>query len=115
VTHEEIVRWFRRFRVDPAFRTESGACTIPITEFCAFAGVNRAHFYRVIRGKATLTLAVNRRLTQAIRAIEDGLRWKPMRSGQKPGVSNKWVMVNPEKYQKLARYDRLRGCQAANT
>ena len=106
MTHEEIVRWFRRFRYDPEFQNENGARTVPITCFCDFAGVNRPHFYRIIRGESPLTQNVNLRLTQAIEAIKDGLRWRPVRSGNKPGLRNNWEMVNPEKYQKLARYER---------
>ncbi|HWS65697.1 MAG TPA: hypothetical protein VN325_23305 [Steroidobacteraceae bacterium] len=85
---------------------ENGAHSVPITEFCRFAGVCRPHFYRIMRGESPLTQNINLRLTHAIEAIIDGLRWTPVRSGNKPGLNNKWIMVNPGKYQKLARYER---------
>jgi hypothetical protein len=108
MTHEEIVRWVRRFRYDPEFRTSTGAATVPIRQFCDYAGINRSHFYRVMRGEDTLTENVATRVAAAIDAVQKGLRWKRVDSGKTPGYNNTWVMVNPEKFHGLPRYERLR-------
>jgi hypothetical protein len=75
VTHEEIVRWFKRFQHDPEFRDENGSRSIPIVCLCDFAGVAAQHVYMLMRGEMRLTENYNNRLTYAIECVQAGLRF----------------------------------------
>jgi hypothetical protein len=75
LTHEEIVRWFRRFRYDPEFRNENGAKTVPIRMVCELANVPFQHVYAILRGDMRPSKSKLERLEKAILAVERGLRW----------------------------------------
>ena len=89
MTHEEIVRWFRKFRYDPQFLDENGSHAVPIRNFCDLAGVARQNFYAMVRGDVPLTANMERRLTAVIQAVQAGLRWRRR--------AKKWEIVD-EKY-----------------
>ncbi|HEY2105070.1 MAG TPA: hypothetical protein VGH29_04765 [Candidatus Binataceae bacterium] len=93
MTDAEIRRWFRLFRYDPQYRG-----TVPIALLCHYAGVPRPNLYLILRGELGMTRNYHDRLVAAIRAVEDGLRWR--KNGRH------WEMVNPEKFQALPRYER---------
>ena len=76
MTHEEIIRWFRRFKYDPEFRDENGSLTVRMVPLCEFAGVTRQIVYRLLQRKIPLTENYRNRLTYAIECVQAGLRWK---------------------------------------
>jgi hypothetical protein len=76
MTHEEIIRWFRRFKHDPEFRDSEGSRTVPITRLCEFAGVSRQNVYTIMRKEIALTENYRNRLAYAIECVQAGLRWQ---------------------------------------
>jgi hypothetical protein len=76
MTHEEIIRWFRRFKYDPEFRDEHGSLTVRMVPLCEFAGVARQNVYLILRKEMALTENYRNRLTYAIECVQAGLRWR---------------------------------------
>lgn len=95
MTHDEIIRAFRRFKYDPEFRSPNDS--VPISLLCDFAGISRKTLYAILRKEIPLSYNCNLRLTAAIKAVAGGLRWRRRRQV--------WHMVNPEKFSKLPRYE----------
>lgn len=102
MTHEEIVRWFKRFQHDPEFRDENGSRSVPIVCLCKFAGVSAQHIYMLMRGEQALTENYNNRLTYAIECVQAGLRFirkrKVYRVTNAPGTSRR-------AFEQLPRYE----------
>lgn len=76
MTHDDIIRWFRRFKFDPEFTDENGSRTVPFSTLCAFAGVARQNVYLILRKEIALTENYRNRLIYAINCVESGLRFK---------------------------------------
>jgi len=95
LTHDEVVRWFRRFKHDPAFRNERGARTVPIANLAEWAGIPRANLYEILRGKLGISRNYHDRLVAAIDAVKAGLRW------QRKG--GRWQVTDPS-FERLPRH-----------
>jgi hypothetical protein len=76
LTHDEIIRWFRRFKHDPEFRDSEGSRTVLISPLCEFAGVSRQNVYLILRKEIGLTENYRNRLAYAIECVQAGLRWQ---------------------------------------
>lgn len=94
LTHDEIIKWFRRFRSDPMFRDENGSRTVPIRNLCDFAGIRRQNVYLICNKEIRLTENYRRRLSYAIECVEQGLRWQRRRK----------VYTIVGKFEKMPRY-----------
>lgn len=96
MTHDEIIRWFRRFRHDPEFSNpRTGARTVPLRCLCEFMGIARANLYLVLSKKAPLSHGYHERLAYAIACVEHGLRFR--RNGRQ------WEPIGD--YERLPRYE----------
>lgn len=95
---DEIVRWYRRARTAREYRNDSGTRAVPISAFCDFAGVPKSNFYAIVRGDLGMTRNYRARISQAILAVEAGLRWRKTLNG--------YVIVDEKKWQRLPRYER---------
>ena len=105
LTLEEIRAWIRRFARDPEFRNPKSG--VPILRLCAFAGVPAPNLYSALAGDLRLTANHRARLSIAIRAVEAGLRWRRQRQ--------RWVLVEPDKWEPLPRYQRPRRAECSNS
>lgn len=102
MTHDEIVRWFRRFRYDPEFRGPNGS--VPITCLAEFAGLSRIRVYQILLRDRRLTPYYEQRMRAAIEAVQAGLRWR--RRGRR------WE-INDPKFERLPRYENRKAGVAA--
>jgi hypothetical protein len=75
MTHDEIIRWFRRFKFDDEFRTERNTRTVPFACICDFAGIARQNLYRILNKKIPLSESYHNRIVYAIRCVEKGMRF----------------------------------------
>lgn len=75
-----------------------GSRTVPIRCLCRFAGVPIPSVYAILRGELTPSKNQTARLEQAIRAVQDGMRWRR--------VGERYEITNPEKFMMLPRFER---------
>lgn len=99
LTLEQIETWIRKFRFDAEFR-KAHSC-VPIRCLCDWAGVSRPALYRILRGDLGMTKNYRARLTVAIRAVEQGLRWKRL-------PNNTFCVIDEARWNRLPRYERPR-------
>lgn len=102
MTEEEIIRWLRRFQMDPEFREDNipnGVKTVPLRCFAKLAGVRRATLYEMLRRKRNPQRAMLQRLTMAIEAVQGGVRWKKTFQGPT-------IMVGSRPMPELPRLSR---------
>lgn len=100
LTEEEIIRWLRRFQMDPEFRANNvpnGTKTVPLSCFARYAGVRRATLYELLRRRRPFTLRMRERLTFAIQSVQSGLRWQKQFQGPT-------VMVGEGVFQEFPRF-----------
>lgn len=100
LSDDELLRWLRKFQYDNEFRDQFGSRTVPMTCFCDFAGVGRASVYRFMRGDRALSVWFKQRLSEAILAVQAGLRWRRL-------GDHSYAMNDPEQ-ENFPRYERAR-------
>ena len=96
MTQDEVIRWFRRLKYDPEFRSSTGAHNVPQKLLAEFAGVPIQNLKLILNGGLKLSKNYEVRLERAIQAVQDGLRWR--RRGQQ------WEMVD-DRFEALPRLD----------
>ena len=106
MTHEEIIRWFRRFKYDPIYRHPNGSHSVPLANLAEWAGIPRANLYNMLNGSLGISKNYHDRMVAAIEAVQLGLRWKRRKA--------RWE-INDPKFERLPRHDypKFRGQQAA--
>lgn len=104
MTHDELIRWFRRFKHDPMFRDGDGSHTVPVANLAEWAGIPRANLYAMLNGSLGISKNYHDRMVAAIQAVQQGLRWRR--------VNRRWVVTDP-KFEQLPRheYPKFRGQQ----
>ena len=99
LTLDQIATWIRKFRFDPEFR-RADRC-VPVVRLCDWAGVSRPALYRILRGELGLSRNYQERLTVAIRAVEQGLRWRRLED-------NSFEVIDEDRWTRLPRFERPR-------
>lgn len=105
MTHDEIIRWFRRFKYDAEFRDENGSLMIRMVPLCEFVGLERSNVYHILARRKSLSEGYRNRLEYAIQCVQNGLRWRRKNC--------KYEIVGGGTWQSLPRYEYSRQIRSA--